>query len=328
MNINMKAVRKMLPSFIPLILLGLFLLCFVFPQYVPMLQVPIERHEGIETKSFSVSSPEKGKNVTHTFLMKKVPAGVSPGGCSDIPDAVKVEHPFWLAETEVTAGLWTAVYKISQQKGYLIGDRDPNGAFPDPRHPAVGVSWRDAIVWCNALSEICGLEAVYYDDPDCKNALRSVMTLQYSNDRVIIKTAAGGFRLPLADEWELAARYIDGTKWSLGGHPSGSPLPYYATTEAQNFAIFNDIGTERVKMRGSNKLGIYDMSGNAWEWCFDSFIENDEDLNSGLVKRVVRGGSWMSNPYRLQIGGKFGTLPDSIERGQGFRVAMNSVLSQ
>jgi formylglycine-generating enzyme required for sulfatase activity len=58
------------------------------------------------------------------------------------------------------------------------------------------------------------------------------------------------------------------------------------------------------------------MSGNVWEWCFDAF--SDE---KGVEKRVVRGGGWIGTPYRLQIGGEFGSKPEILEQAQGFRVA-------
>ncbi len=321
---NKSILRKLIPALIPLVLLGIFLLCFVFPQYVPLLQVPIEKYEGLGSTSFTVEANTKGKPAKIAFVMKDVPAGTAPGGCNDIPNEVVVEKAFRIGESEVTAGLWSAIYKSSQSAGYLIGDRNPNGKFPQDDHPAVGVSWRDAIVWCNALSEALGLSPVYFDDEAFQKPIRSYLTLQYSNDRVFINPDAKGFRLPSADEWELAARYIDGKTWTPGGHPSGSPHPYYSVSRTRNYAIFNDIGTQKVKTLGPNRLGVYDMSGNVWEWNFDSFSNTDDENSSDAQKRVVRGGSWMSGPYRLQIGGRFGTLPYSIENGQGFRLAMNA----
>jgi len=314
----------LMPAIVPLVLLAVFLLCLSFLSYVPFVQVKLETFEGLGSVPYSVASVQEGKSTDFVFIMKKAPAGVAPSGCSDIPGGTVVERPFLIGETEVTAGLWSAVYRQSQTLGYLIGDRDPNGKFPEPDHPAVGVSWRDTIVWCNALSEILKLTPVYYNDKDFKEVIRSFNTLQYSSDRVYILSGADGFRLPSSAEWELAARYIDGKKWSPGGHPSGSPHPYFSTTQTQSYAIYNDIGTQRVKTLASNKLGIYDMSGNVWEWCFDGFEDAENPETDSIQKRVVRGGSWMSIPYRLQIGGKFGTLSHAREAGQGFRLAKNA----
>ena len=305
---------------IPLFLLIAFTLIIVFPQYVPFLQVHVRSYAGIGTESFAIPSPNRiGKAIK--FNLKKVPAGVCPSGCVDIPDGTVVKEPFMIAETEVTVELWDRVVSAAGQKGYSFSR--VKMPLENKLCPVEVVSWRDAIVWCNALSELLSLEPVYYSDEAMQTPIRSSADLVAIDDEVFVLPTSRGFRLPGSMEWEFAARYIDGATWTPGGHPSGSPYPYYYGSYATGYAVYMSDFSRRVKSKGSNMLGVYDMSGNVWEWCFDRFSD-DKANPDAWTKRVTRGGGWSGNAYRLQIGGKFGTLPDAVERGQGFRIARSS----
>lgn len=309
--------RTIIPVAIPLILLAIFTLCIVFPDYVPMLQIHQKSYPGIGSETVTLKG-EKGKGRTMRFVMKRVPAGVAPSECTDVPGGTVVKEPFMIAETEVTVGLWDRVVAYAAGKGYAF-DR-PAVAASNSRFPVEKVSWRNAVVWCNALSEALSLDPVYYADAGYAVPIRSVSALASLADEPFIRPDSRGFRLPSSMEWELAARYVDGERWSRGGCPSGSESLYFDGSLAAGYAVFLRDGPEPVRSKASNRLGIYDMSGSVWEWCFDRFSLSTED-ELAHVKRVVRGGSWSSNAYRLQIGGRFGTLPDAVERGQGFRVA-------
>jgi formylglycine-generating enzyme required for sulfatase activity len=305
--------KTLVRTLIPLGLLVIFALAVSFPDLVPFFRLSAKSSKGIGTVSFSVSSAP-GKKIP--FDLKKVPAGIAPRGCIDIPGGTVVAKPFLMAETETTGALWFAVAERAERKGYAFYGRAACGK--DLTHPVTGVSWRDAVVWCNALSEETGLVPAYYLDEACLSPARSVQDLAGISDAVVVKAGAAGFRLSTTDEWELAARYIDGSTWTKGGNPSGSPSNYLEEVTSSIYAVFFADQTAPVRSKTSNALGIYDMSGNVWEWCFDRFGGASAD-DSG--KRVVRGGSWLGNTYRLQVGGEFGTLPDAIEQGQGFRIA-------
>jgi len=298
---------------IPLVLLTIFALVVSFPKIVPFLQIKHPTYKGLGTESFEYSTGEK-KSLS--FNMKKVPAGIAPGGCTDVPGATRVDEQFLIGETEVTEGLWLTVAKRASQKGYVFYDKvRSNGKAT---LPAEYVSWRDAVVWCNALSEDLGLVPVYYMDESLSVKIASVLELEKNGDKVFPNGDANGFRLPGTAEWELAARYIDGEAWNSGCNPSGSEKNYNQETWSTGYAVFSVNSLSPVKTLSPNHLGVYDMSGNVWEWCYDQF-GGDEATSEG--KRVVRGGSWIGNAYRLQIGGEFGTLPGALENGQGFRLA-------
>ena len=133
-------------------------------------------------------------------------------GDENLPVAVTVANAYWMAETEVTYELWLAVYTWAtdaarEDNQYTFAN---SGAGVADQHPVTDVSWRDAMVWCNALSEMAGLTPVY------KNGGVVVRDSSTANATVcdgVSDPIAGdkGFRLPTRMEWELAARYIGPT---------------------------------------------------------------------------------------------------------------------
>jgi formylglycine-generating enzyme required for sulfatase activity len=251
-----------------------------------------------------------------------------------------VEKAFWLGETPVTYDLWYAVKNWAKNNGYIFanlgmeGSSGSDGAPPSSskNEPVTRISWRDAIVWSNALSEILELIPVYrYNENIIKDATDSEAC-----DNAI-QTNNFGFRLPNEWEWELAARYIGSEKpsqepnlkedainledlwWTPGLYASGAYADYNNSEETKAVAWYSensDIAdlkkTHPVKEKRANQLGIYDMSGNVWEWCYnkDSFSTN----------RVLRGGDWRDTELWLAL--PIVNSPDTKSDRIGFRVAI------
>lgn len=325
-KIKLKSVLSVL---VPLFLLIVFAFALSFPQYLLDVTVAPKSYEGIGTEIHVLKIALKdGAEKTVSFDLKKVPAGVAPGLCTDEPGLTVVDRPFRLAETEVTGELWDAVRDSASSAFYTLSDVPRSSG---DIHPVEWVSWREAVIFCNALSVSLGFSPVYYRDSSFTRPFRSAAELASDDDHVFIDDSSNGFRLPYSAEWELAARYIDGTEWTPGGHPSGSPKPYYYDSRSSFFAVYAMETSRPVKSLASNRLGLYDMSGNVWEWCFDRFdwrhpasagsAAADPAAAEAARKRVVRGGGWLGTFYRIQIGGEFGSLPDLESFGQGFRIA-------
>ncbi len=273
-----------------------------------------------------------------SFKMVYVPGGLTfPTGTNDEGKAT-VTNAYFVGEIEVTYQLWNAVYTwatdtargTNQYHFSNVGTQGDNGRR-GIQHPVTKISWRDSMVWCNALTEWYNAkkgtnhECVYtYSGAIIRDSRGSNAA---ACDGAVASAAAKGFRLLSSDEWELAARYRDGSLWTYGDHASGddsgacyddgSILGGIGMSSVfGNFAVYYDNSRNSTSSVGSkrpNALGLYDMSGNVWEWCFDVF-ESGPD-------RMGRGGSYDSNANTLRVGHRYFGPANSATSGVGFRLA-------
>ena len=181
------------------------------------------------------------------------------------PTTVK---PFRLAMYETSYNTWYEVLKWAEEHGYKIVNKGVEGVFGEIGHennmsdagtepklvemPVCRLTWRDVMVWCNALSEMKGLKPVYCTDKDFKTPLRDSTGVAFNDlknyktepgevDNPYVNTNANGFRLPYVKEWEYAARKrLDGTAISgrnVSGDETGSAINTTAT-ESMNGLSF------------------------------------------------------------------------------------------
>ena len=217
------------------------------------------------------------------------------------------EHP--RHPVRITRPFYLGVYELTQRQFKEVMGRNPSyfssegpgkeriaGASTDA-HPVEGVSWADAVLFCNKLSEKEGLKAFYQIDGE------TVTVLSWSGD---------GYRLPTEAEWEYAA---GGDPEDLGGS---------AWYDRNSGNVTHPVGQKRP-----NRFGLYDVLGNVWEWCWDGYDEGYYKLSpsedprgpSEVARRVVRGGSYDGNPRYCRSADRYPDVPEDRGRSLGFRVA-------
>lgn len=258
------------------------------------------------------------------FALRRCPGGIPSPGYGLEGDGVIYNYssdsitladdpvaPFWIGETEVTNRHWLAVHNLAPVN--LPDYSFFNGTQADNEdNPIASISWCDAVVFCNALSELAGLAPVYGTEYlGDYTVIKNASSLTHTQVKFI--PGANGFRLLTAAEWETAARFIDGSSWTNPEWGSGQTRDGDAgLTEV---AWFSPSSIQPVGTKRANALGCFDMTGNVNEWCFDLYA----------TFRVFRGGSYYLSHYALcQTGKGSFESTDTPFTHTGLRLARNA----
>lgn len=248
--------------------------------------------------SFAVPRIAVGTTVTVTLEVKAADGSiaatgtatqrVTEGGC-DFSIALVDTAPAPVPEGFVLVGdLYVCIHEVTQ--GEYEAYCGYGGSRPSPTYgmgtdyPVYRVSWYDALVYCNLRSMAEGLTPVYSIGSSTNSVVWGGIRTgsggkpcgPNSDDpnwnTVNMDTSANGYRLPTEAEWEQAAN--DGHTYS--GSDDIEAVAWYDGNSGSR--------THEVKTKAPNSAGIYDMSGNVWEWCWDKYSATSSD-------RVGRGGS-------------------------------------
>jgi sulfatase modifying factor 1 len=278
----------------------------------------------------------------HNFVL--IPAGVFTmgDGLDNIKDAPEHEvnvSGFYMGTHEVSWHLWREVRDWAVLNGYSELSRVGQGK--GDTHPVHTVSWYDVVKWCNAASERAGLQPVYY--------VSQGGAVYKTGTTVYIDYSKQGYRLPSEAEWEKAARGgLNGKRFPWGDTISDKDANYNnANSSCYSYDVsgqpkgtfhpdFEGGGRPHTSPVGSypaNGYGLYDMSGNVWEWCNDLYDRSYYSRSPSIdpegpalgSNRVPRGGSWLSNSaLNCRVANRSSNdYPDYRYNDNGFRLALS-----
>jgi formylglycine-generating enzyme required for sulfatase activity len=220
---------------------------------------------------------------------------------------------------------YIGIYEVTQQEWMAVMASNPS-EFKGENLPVETVSWYDCIEYCNKRSIKEGLRPYYNidsnkNDPDNTNDLDDVKWTA----TVIEK--ANGYRLPTEAEWEYAAGGGQLSKsYKYSGSNTLDEVARYWQNSGDEFLsgswswqalVKNNNKTKRIGGKAPNELGLYDMSGNVREWCFDW---NESNGTNGLQGRIWKGGGWIGADFCCESSFRADHQANGKGPDQGFRV--------
>ena len=183
-------------------------------------------------------------------------------------------------------------FQVTQDFYFAVTNENPSTIQGDG-YPVETVTWKEAILFCNRLSGLTGLNPCY--------------EVQEDNETIIFDITTNGFRLPTEAEWEYACK-------------AGTAGIRYA--ELDKIAWYKDYSQKTMHHIGEkepNDWGLYDMLGNVWEWCSDVY---DETVYGSY--RIFRGGGWADEERSVMATTRRRSHPLKFKIDDlGFRIARN-----
>lgn len=202
--------------------------------------------------------------------------------------------------------------EVTQSQYEAVTGENPS-RFKGGSLPVEQVSWYDAIYFCNKLSMLAGYSPIYAVDGETDVAKWNYVPNKGNriDGKITQDLDAAGFRLPTDDEWEYAA--WGGQSYRFSGSDSIDDVGWYAGNSGHT--------THPVAQKKANGYGLYDMSGNVWEWVWDPWANN-------LSKRYFRGGSWYYISIHSSLASRFSSRTYYYASRQvdfiGFRILLSA----
>ena len=231
-----------------------------------------------------------------SFQMVEVEGGTFKMGVDSVAYETGLANIDELPAHEVTVSTFSiAETEVTQELWQAVMDSNPSNFTDDPQRPVENVSWEDCQEFINRLNALTGMN----------------------------------FRLPTEAEWEYAANGGNmGTGTLYSGSEDISNVAWYYSNSYVVGSGSPDYGTHAVATKEANELGLFDMTGNVFEWCSDWYGTYNEEPQTDPagpeagIQRVVRGGSWISTSRDSRNTSRNGEAPANRGFNIGLRLAL------
>jgi formylglycine-generating enzyme required for sulfatase activity len=270
-----------------------------------------------------------------TFYLRYVPSTGDSGFQRDgtAGNTSSISNGYWMGETEVTQELFQEI--MGTNPSYFLNS--PASGEDQVKRPVEWVNWYDAIAFCNKLSLQDGKTVAYSvtvssTEVDWDNLLYDSIPTSIDTDwnAAAINTGATGYRLPTEMEWMWAAMgateggptvTTNGYGKAFAGSDESNAIGNYAWHSGNTNGKTHEVG-----IKDANELGLRDMSGNVWEWCWDwygGYPTGQETNYAGAAPgsiRVLRGGGWGYSAASCAVAIRISYNPYFRNGHVGFRV--------
>jgi formylglycine-generating enzyme required for sulfatase activity len=235
--------------------------------------------------------------------------GSNSGGADEAPVHQVTISTFYISKYEITQSQFKDILDFNPSN-FNIENKTFN-------HPVEEVNWFSAVEFCNKLSLLNNLEKVY-------QIINRIPLSGYPiiSADVVMDLSKNGYRLPTESEWEFAARGgINSQGYLYPGSNDVDSIAWYSGNSGQT--------THKVGTKNPNELGIYDLAGNVYEWCWDwsstSYPADPQidPVGSNIQTsdgRAVRGGDWIYDGYNLRSTQRIAGNRPATNHGGGFRI--------